>query len=198
MKTALVVLTAFLILLSAAPITAEASVLATELPPPPTGVDNFIVAYMLEPYDKYVLGSTEYTGDIYIKNDVLADKNGKMIMFGDRYELIDGEWKLYAVGNGWSAWYDSAEQTGKNGGKVVIFSSSDVYGSEGQLLSSKATDGVLKNGLTLVGDKISSSLILAAVFRQVKSAALVAAGLLVFVIAFYKAWSFVKSQLRGV
>ena len=167
--------------------------MTVKLPPPPDGVGNFVVGYMPK-LGTYRLGSTSYDGDIYIGDGgTLVDSSGKRILFFSRYELVDGSWVRYTSGTSyWTTWYDDVSSVVNERGKVIVFSSSDFYGTKGQLLAVAATDDVLRKGVTLVGNQISSSKILLYMFYPFRQIILYILIVIVLVIAFYKAWKFVK------
>ena len=171
--------------------------MTTKLPPPPDGVDNFVVGYMPN-LDTYRLGSTDYNGSIYISSDgALVDGDGEKVYFGDRYELINGSWVHYTESAYWITWADDVDSIDSEEGKIIVFSSSDFYGTKGQLLANAASDDVLNNGLTIIGTDISSSKLLLYIFspfRQVLPCILIT---VVFIIAFYKAWRWLRVQIQG-
>ncbi len=175
-----------------------------KLPPPPDGVDNFVVGYMPK-LGTYRLGSTNYTGSIYISSEdgtledgTLVDNNGNKVIFGDRYELVNGSWVQYTNADYWITWYDDIGSVDSEHGKVIVFSSNNFYGTKGQLLANAASDDVLRNGLTLIGNQLSSSKILLYMyspFRQIIPYVVIA---IVSIIAFYKAWRWLRGQAQGI
>lgn len=166
--------------------------MTVKLPPPPDGVGNFVVGYMPR-LGTYRLGSTSYDGDIYIGDGgTLVDSYGEKIYFGARYELVDGSWVQYTGASYWTAWYDDVNSVVSGQGKVIVFSSNNFYGTKGQLLAFAATDDVLTKGVTLIGNQISSSKILLYMFYPFRQIILYILIVIVLVIAFYKAWKFVK------
>jgi hypothetical protein len=173
--------------------------MVTKLPPPPEGVDSFVVGYMPN-LGTYRLGSTNYSGSIYISsnNGTLVDGDDEKVYFGDRYELVNGSWVHYTESAYWISWADDFDSVDSEEGKVIVFSSNDFYGTEGQLLASAASDDVLRNGVTLIGNQLSSSKLLLYIFspfRQILPYVLIA---VVFIIAFYKAWRWLCGQTQGI
>mgnify|MGYP006894367651 CR=1 FL=1 len=172
--------------------------MVTKLPPPPDGVDNFVVGYMPN-LDTFRLGSTNYTGSIYISSDnsTLVNSDGDSVYFGDRYELVNGSWVQYTSYAYWTEWYDDVGFDYEKG-KVIVFSSNDFYGTQGQLLASAAGDDVLRNGLTLIGNQLSSSkllLYLLEPFRGLLPYILIA---VISIFAFYKGWRWLRGQAQGI
>ena len=173
-------------------------IMSIKLPPPPAGVDNFVCGYMPK-LGTYRLGSTDYDGSIYISKDgTLVNSAGKVIDFGDRYELVDGSWVKYSSYYSWSSWYDDIGSVDSEQGKVIVFSSNDFYGRQGQLLASAASDDVLRNGLTVIGDHISSSKILMYMFSPFRQIVLYIVVAIVSIIALYKAWGWLRGQVQGI
>lgn len=174
-----------------------ADVFTVKLPPPPDGVDNFVVGYMPN-LETYRLGSTDYSGSIYIsENGVLIDNNGNPIKFGSRYELVNGNWVFYTDASYWNEWYDNIGFEYEKG-KVVVFSSNDFYGTKGQLLASAASDDVLRNGITLVGNQLSSSKILMYMYYSLRKLLPYVIIVIVLIIAFYKGWGWLRGQAQGI
>ena len=173
--------------------------MTTKLPPPPQGVDNFVVGYMPN-LGTYRLGSTDYSGSIYISsnNGTLVDGDGEKVYFGDRYELVNGSWVHYTESAYWITWADDVDSIDSEEGKIIVFSSSDFYGTKGQLLANAASDDVLNNGLTIIGTDISSSKLLLYIFspfRQVLSYILIT---VVSIFGFYKGWRWLRGQTQGI
>lgn len=170
-----------------------------KLPPPPDGVDNFVVGYMPN-LDTYRLGSTDYNGSIYISSDdgTLVNSYGDKVTFGARYELVNGSWVKYTNADYWTTWYDDVGSVDSVEGKVIVFSSNNFYGTKNQLLASAASDDVLQNGLVLIGADVSSSKILMYMyspFRQILPYIVIA---IVSIIAFYKVWRWLRGQAQGI
>lgn len=182
-------------------------------PPPPDRGKTYVIAYKPE-LGTYMLGSTDYDpGDIYISNDVvhdstggvLVDSNGKAIVFRSKYRLVNGSWVHSEGGTGWARWYDDVGSVAEERGNVIVFSTNNFYGTEGQLLFSAPSDSFLsdflRNGIVFVGSKptdISFFKILMYMyypFRQVLPYFVV---VIVTIIAFYKVWGWLRGQAQGV
>lgn len=172
--------------------------ITTKLPPPPDGVKNFVVGYMPN-LGTYRLGSTNYSGSIYISSDgTLVNYNGDKVYFGDRYELVNGSWVKYTGSAYWKTWFDDVGSVDTEQGKVIVFSSNNFYGKDGQLLASAASDDVLQNGLTIIGNQLSSSKLLLYLFKPFVHLLPYILITVVFIIAFYKAWRWLRGQVQGV
>jgi hypothetical protein len=173
--------------------------MTTKLPPPPDGVSNFVVGYMPN-LDTYRLGSTDYSGAIHISdnNGTLVNSDGEKIYFGDRYELINGSWVHYTESAYWVTWADDVGSIDSEEGKIIVFSSNDFYGTQGQLLASAASDDVLRNGVTLIGNQLSSSKLLLYIFSPFRQILPYIVTAIVFIIAFYKAWRWLRGQTQGI
>ena len=171
----------------------------TKLPPPPDGVSSFVVGYMPD-LDTYRLGSTDYNGNIYISSDngTLVNSDGEKVYFGDRYKLVNGSWVHYTSSAYWITWFDDVDSIDSEEGKVIVFSSNDFYGTQGQLLASAASDDVLRNGVTLIGNQLSSSKLLLYIFSPFRQILPYIVTAIVFVIAFYKAWRWLRVQIQGI
>jgi hypothetical protein len=172
--------------------------MTTKLPPPPDGVNNFVVGYMPD-LDTYRLGSTDYNGSIYISSDgALVNSDGEKIYFGNRYELVNGSWVHYTESAYWITWADDVDSIDSEEGKIIVFSSNDFYGTQGQLLASAASDDILQNGLTLVGNQLSSSKLLLYLFNPFKKLLPYILITVVFIFGFYKGWRWLRGQTQGI
>ncbi len=179
------------------PVVAQADGMTTKLPPPPSGVKNYVVGYMPN-LGIYRLGSTNYSGDIYISSiGELVDSQQNLIMFDDRYDLINGNWVLYSSGEGWSSWYDDNNFT-EEYGKFIIFSSSDFYGTQGQLLAVASDEDVFSSGLTLIGKFISSSSLLFFLFVPFRKILLPVLICIVLIFAFRLAWGWLRATFINI
>lgn len=169
-----------------------------KLPPPPEGVDNFVVGYMPN-LDSYRLGSTDYDGSIYISSDgTLVDSYGNKISFGARYELVNGSWVQYTNADYWITWFDDVDSVDSEKGKVIVFSSNNFYGTKGQLLASAATEDILRNGLTLIGNQLSSSKLLLYLFNPFRVLLPYILITVVSIFCFYKVWRWFRGQAQGI
>jgi len=172
--------------------------ITTKLPPPPDGVENFVVGYMPK-RGTYRLGSTNYNGSIYISSDgTLVDSYGNKIAFGTRYELVNGSWVQYTNADYWITWFDDVDSVDTEQGKVIVFSSNNFYGTKGQLLASAATDDVLRNGLTLIGNQLSSSKLLLYLFNPIKELLPYILITVVSIFGLYKVWRWLRGQAQGI
>ena len=173
--------------------------MTTKLPPPPQGVDNFVVGYMPN-LGTYRLGSTDYSGSIYISsnNGTLVDGDGEKVYFGDRYELVNGSWVHYTESAYWITWVDDESSIDSEEDKIIVFSSNDFYGTQGQLLASAASDDVLRNGVTLVGNQLSSSKLLLYLFKPFIHLLPYVLMTVVSIFGFYKAWRWLRGQTQGI
>ncbi len=175
--------------------------MTTKLPPPPTGVENYVVGYVPS-LDTYRLGSTDYNGSIYISSDnTLVDSNGDNVIFGDMYELINGSWTLYSSTAYWIAWFDDAGfiDSGDSGaGKVIVFSSNNFYGTNGQLLAAASDEDVFSSGLTLIGKFISSSSLLLFLFVPFRKILLPVLVCIVLIFAFRLAWGWLRATFINI
>lgn len=189
-------LSAIMILLN--PCFVLADVFTVKLPPPPSGVDNFVVGYMPN-LGTYRLGSTNYEGSIHISGDgVLVTSNGEEIIFGDRYELSkEGAWVKYTSAVRWVSWYNDIVSVDAEFGKVIVFSSNDFYGTDGQLLAAAASDDILEKGLSVIGNQLTSSKILMYMFSPFRQIIPFIVFVVVSLVIFYKAWGWLRGQAQG-
>ncbi len=179
------------------PVVAQADGMTTKLPPPPTGVENYVIGYMPN-LGVYRLGSTNHTGDIYIRSSgQLIDSQRNLIFFDDRYDLINGNWVFYSSGEIWSGWYDHDNFTEEEG-KFIIFSSNNFYGKRGQLLAAASDEDVFSSGLTLIGKFISSSSLLLFLFAPFRKLVLPVLICIVLIFAFRLAWGWLRATLSSI
>lgn len=169
--------------------------LTTTLPAPPAGVENYVCAYMPH-IDTYRIGSTDYSGDIYLSDSTLVDSSGNMIVFAERYEFIDGEWVLYGNNEGWTHWADSVENCVEWDYKIPVFSNLNVY-SSGKLLSAAVGDDVATNGITLVSSSLSSSTMKSGVLTPILALVGSIVAVIVAAVGVRKGFAFIKSKLKG-
>jgi len=168
-----------------------------KLPPPPNDGESFVVGYVPN-MGTYRLGETDYSGSIYISEDgVLIDNYSNKIKFKSLYELENGTWVKYSDGAYWQGWYDDIGFEYK-GGKVIVFSSNDFYGTKGQLLASASSDDVVRNGITLIGKYISSSKILMYMYYSLRQIIPYVIIVIVSIIAIYKGWRWLCGQVQGI